>query len=127
MMNFYQQCANCAVISVGFFAIIHSKNQLKFKFKYPNLLTINFLCCNSCFIQQFTLWDFRLRRSCKISVIPNIRSRFSLRCNRKTACFAVTPQGTLVKRSNITKIWQLRRRENPKAEIAKKNACRNHK
>ncbi len=68
--------------------------------------------------QQFPLWDFRLRRSCKISVMLTMRGRFSLRCNRKTACFAVTPRRKLVKSSNITKIWQLRRRQKAKAEIA---------
>ena len=41
-----------------------------------------------------------------------------MRCNRKTACFAVTPRKKVAGSLNITKIWQLRRRENPKAEIA---------
>ncbi len=67
MMNFYQQCANCAVISVGFFAIIHSKNQLKFKFKYPNLLTINFLCCNFFVIQKESLFcTYKITHKIKI-------------------------------------------------------------
>ncbi len=41
-----------------------------------------------------------------------------MRCNRKTACFAVTPRKKVVLSLNITKILQLRRRENPKAKIA---------
>ena len=41
-----------------------------------------------------------------------------MRCNRKIACFAVTPRKKVAGSLNITKIWQLRRRENPKAEIA---------
>ena len=44
-----------------------------------------------------------------------------MRCNRKTACFAVTPRKKVAGSLNITKIWQLRRRENPKAEIAVSN------
>ncbi len=40
-----------------------------------------------------------------------------MRCNRKTACFAVTSRKKVVKRLNITEIWQLRRRENAKAKI----------
>ena len=39
-------------------------------------------------------------------------------CNRKTACFAVTPRKKVVESLNITEIWQLRSRENFKAEIA---------
>ena len=35
-----------------------------------------------------------------------------MRCNRKTACFAVTPRGKSINGLNITKIGQLRRREN---------------
>ena len=34
-----------------------------------------------------------------------------MRCNYKTACFAVTPRKKAVGSLNITKIWQLRRRE----------------
>jgi hypothetical protein len=42
-----------------------------------------------------------------------------MRCNRKTACFAVTPHKKSRRLAiNITKIWQLCRREKPKAEIA---------
>ena len=41
-----------------------------------------------------------------------------MRCNRKTACLTVTPRKKMAESLNITKIWQLRRRENPKAEIA---------
>ena len=37
-----------------------------------------------------------------------------MRCNRKTACFAVTPRKTVVDSFSITEIWQLRRREKPK-------------
>ena len=40
-----------------------------------------------------------------------------MRCNRKTANFAVTPRKKMVNSLNITGIWQLRRREKAKAEI----------
>jgi hypothetical protein len=43
------------------------------------------------FFQQFPLWDFRLRRSCKISVTQNSNDQFPMRCNRKTGSLAVTP------------------------------------
>ena len=43
-----------------------------------------------------------------------------MRCNRKTACFAVTPRKKVVGGFNITEIWQLRRRQKAKAEIAEK-------
>ena len=33
-----------------------------------------------------------------------------MRCNRKTACLAVTPRKKVVDCLNITEIWQLRRR-----------------
>ena len=42
-----------------------------------------------------------------------------MRCNRKTACFAVTPRKKMVDSLKITEIWQLRRREKPKVKIAK--------
>ena len=42
-----------------------------------------------------------------------------MRCNRQTACFAVTPRKSVVHSLDITEIWQLRRREKIKAEIAK--------
>ena len=44
-----------------------------------------------------------------------------MRCNRKTACFAVTPRKKVVGDFNITEIWQLRRRQKAKAEIAVQN------
>ena len=40
-----------------------------------------------------------------------------MRCNRKTARFAVTPRKKTVGSLNITKIWQLRRREKPKRKL----------
>ena len=40
-----------------------------------------------------------------------------MRCNRKTACFAVTPRKEVVGSLNITKVGQLRRRKNLKVEI----------
>ena len=40
-----------------------------------------------------------------------------MRCNRKTAGFAVTPRRKVVDCLSITEIWQLRRREKAKAEI----------
>ena len=42
-----------------------------------------------------------------------------MRCNRKTACFAVTPRKEVVGYLNITEIWQLRRRENPERKLRK--------
>ena len=42
-----------------------------------------------------------------------------MRCNRKTACFAVTPRKRVVDSLNITDIWQLRRREKIKAKTTK--------
>ena len=41
-----------------------------------------------------------------------------MRCNRKTACFAVTPRKKVISSLNITEVWQLRRREKAKAGIA---------
>ena len=41
-----------------------------------------------------------------------------MRCNRKTACLAVTPLKKMVVCLGITEIWQLRRREKAKVEIA---------
>ena len=41
-----------------------------------------------------------------------------MRCNRKTARFAVTPRKKAVGSLSVTEIWQLRRREKAKAEIA---------
>ena len=40
-----------------------------------------------------------------------------MRCNRKTACLAVTPLKKMVVRLNITEIWQLRRREKAKRKL----------
>ena len=40
-----------------------------------------------------------------------------MRCNRKTACFAVTPRRIMVDSLNITEIWQLRRREKAKVGV----------
>ena len=40
-----------------------------------------------------------------------------MRCNRKTACFAVTPRKKIVGSLNITEIWQLRRRKKSKRKL----------
>ena len=40
-----------------------------------------------------------------------------MRCNRKTACLAVTPRKKAVGVLNITEIWQLRRRKKATLEI----------
>ena len=40
-----------------------------------------------------------------------------MRCNRKTACFAVTLRKKVVGSFNITEVWQLRRREKTKLKI----------
>ena len=40
-----------------------------------------------------------------------------MRCNRKTACFAVTPRKKTIGCLDITEIWQLRRRKKAKAKI----------
>ena len=42
-----------------------------------------------------------------------------MRCNRKTAYFTVTPHRKMIDSLDITEIWQLRRRENPKPESLK--------
>jgi hypothetical protein len=38
-----------------------------------------------------------------------------MRCNRKIACFAVTPHRKLGRADFITEIWQLRRRQSKNA------------
>ena len=63
---------------------------------------------------NFRFGIFRLRRSCKISVILGFKVQFSLRCNRKTASFAVIPRKKVASCLNITEIWQLRRHEKTK-------------
>jgi hypothetical protein len=64
--------------------------------------------------QPFPIWDFSLRRSCKISVTPDF------------LC-GVTAKPTVLRlhrikngefNENITEICQLRRHENAKAEVA---------
>jgi hypothetical protein len=47
------------------------------------------------------LWNFRLRRSCKISVTQSPNDDFPMRCNRKTARLAVTPQRELKIRGKL--------------------------
>ena len=42
-----------------------------------------------------------------------------MRCNRKTACLAVTPLREMFDGLNITEIWQLRRREKSKVKSTK--------
>ena len=41
-----------------------------------------------------------------------------MRCNRKTSGFAVTPHRKVAGRLDITAIWQLRRHESVKTEVA---------
>ena len=41
-----------------------------------------------------------------------------MRCNRKVACFAVTPHHKIVQSWDITEIGQLRRRGNKQIKIA---------
>ena len=41
-----------------------------------------------------------------------------MRCNRKIACFAVTPRKKIVKWLNVTEIWQLRRLKKARTEIS---------